>query len=152
MTFWLCVVAFRTGSDCMLLSGTCRPTGICWSGRENSWRRRRKSRWRDRWSTTLYLRASSTFSWTCGTWWVKSAVRYPQSSYPHFVSVLTSPKILEEVTPRSDNSFAFFSRWVIFRVLGRSQPLLWYGHPWIQKPALKQHGTAGWRVTSFWEI
>lgn len=63
----VCCCAFRTGIDCMLLSRTCRPTGICWSGRENSWRRRRKSRWQDRRSITLYLRALSTFSWICGT-------------------------------------------------------------------------------------
>lgn len=104
--------AFRTGNDCTLLSGTCKPIGICWSGRENSWRGRRESRWRGRRSAPLYLRASGTFSWTWGTWWAKSAVRYPQSSYwnpQHILSLfLAHAKTLEEVTPTSDNKLFCF--------------------------------------------
>lgn len=62
----------------MVLSRTCKSTGICWSGREHSWR---ESRWPEGRPTTFYLTAWSTFSWTWETWWAKSAIRYPQSSY-----------------------------------------------------------------------
>lgn len=73
----LCCHAFRTGNGCMRLSGTSKPTGTCWSGRDNSWRKSRRTRWGDMQPSTLYLGASSTFSWTCGTWWTKSAIRCP---------------------------------------------------------------------------
>lgn len=71
---------FRTGNDYMLLSGTCKPTGTCWSGRGSSCWWKRKSRWQWKQAAPLYLRASSTSSWTWGTWWAKSAVRYRSST------------------------------------------------------------------------
>lgn len=99
-TFLLCnhvVVSccvLRTGNDYTLLSGICNPSGTCWSWRESSWRRKRKSGCQ---RARLYLGASSTFSWTWGTWWTKSAVRYHSST----VVLLKSTHAVSTLSPHT---------------------------------------------------
>lgn len=96
----------------MLLCWTCKPIGRRWSGRDNRSRRRRKSRGGSGRPAPLYLGASGTFSSTWGTWWAKSAVRYPQSlKFNLFWSLFLPPthtNRIEEVTLKSDEKLFFF--------------------------------------------
>lgn len=144
---FLLLLCTRTGKGWVLLWGTYKPTGTCWRGRENSWRRRkrrRKSRWRDRCSATLCLKALNTSSWTCKTWWAKLATRYLSSSHSFSLS---------QHHQRSNQQFSPSScRWGTFRAPGWSRLHLQETQPWAAKATPKQRGTAEWRVTSFWGI